>query len=168
MRARAIVATICLALSVAVGSASAITKPETLSILEVDESDASTDAGFDFQRFPKPGDQFAFKSGLYSWAGSKRGARIGRDEGICTFTRVPTDIGPGSFSASAHCAASLHLAAGSILVEGFVRFTDGPNNFVLPVVGGTGAYASARGTIHLRDVGSGDSGHTSMRISLVP
>jgi hypothetical protein len=158
---------LCLVLSVAVTSASGITRPQTFTLLEVDESDASTNLGFDFQRAPRPGDRFAFKSGVYKWAGVKRGARIGRDEGLCTFIRVSAEVHQ-NFSASGHCAAGIHLPAGEVLVEGFIEFTDGPSAFDVPVVGGTGAYANARGFVHIRDIGSGDSGHSSLTLHLLP
>jgi hypothetical protein len=112
------------ALSVAVASASAINRPQTFSLLEIDESDASVNLGFDFQRLPRPGDQFAFKSGLYKWAGTKRGARIGHDIGRCAFVRVAGNEQHPSLTA--HCAASFSLPAGSIIAEVFLNLPEGP------------------------------------------
>src|SRR5207302_704866 len=103
----ALVAALAAVLSLAVTSASGIDRPQTFSLLEVDESDASTNLGFDFQRLPKPGEGFAFKSSLYKWAGTKRGARVGRDVGVCTFVRVSPS--QEHFSTTAHCAAGLPL-----------------------------------------------------------
>jgi hypothetical protein len=154
------------ALAVAVTSASGINRPQTFSLLEIDQSDQSTNIGFDFQRLPRPGDRFAFKSSLYNWAGKMRGARIGHDEGICTFIRVAgNERNP---SIDAHCAAGIFLPAGELLVEGIVHFREGPSRFEVPIVGGTGAYANARGFIRIRDLGTGDSGHSNMEFHLLP
>ncbi|HZQ02674.1 MAG TPA: hypothetical protein VFA88_01490 [Gaiellaceae bacterium] len=157
---------VLLVLSVAVASASAIDRPQTFSMLEIDESDASVDLGFDFQRLPRPGDQFAFKSGLYQWAGTKRGVRVGRDEGHCIFVRVAGDA--QHLSLDAHCAASFFLPAGSVVAEAFLSLPEGALNADIPVVGGTGAYANARGFVHIRDLGTGDTGHTSLTFHLLP
>jgi hypothetical protein len=162
----ALTAALAAVLALAVGSASGIDRPQTLSLLEIDESDASTNLGFDFERLPKPGDRFAFKSGLYKWAGTKRGARIGHDEGICTFVRVAGD--EQNLQIDGHCAASLWLPSGSILVEGFISFAEGPLTADVPVIGGTGAYVNARGVMQIRDLGNGDIGHTSLTLHLLP
>jgi len=161
----ALVAAFAAVLSLAVTSASGIDRPQTFSLLEVDESDASTNLGFDFQRLPKPGEGFAFKSSLYKWAGTKRGARVGRDVGVCTFVRVSPS--QEHFSATAHCAAGIFLSGGQVLLEGFIELTEGPSNFDVPVVGGTGAYANARGFVHIHDIGSQDSGHSAMTFHLL-
>jgi hypothetical protein len=158
---------LCVVFALAATSAPAITQPQKFSLLEIDESDASTNLGFDFQRFPRPGDQFAFKSSLYKWAGAKRGVRVGHDEGVCTFIRVPPETTQG-FSATGHCAAGIHLPLGELVLEGFIEFTDGPSRFDVPIVGGTGAYANARGYVHIRDVGGEDSGHSAMTFHLTP
>jgi hypothetical protein len=157
--------TLLLVLSIAVASASAIDRPQTFSILEIDESDASVNLGFDFQRLPRPGDQFAFKSGLYKWSGTKRGARIGRDEGHCIFVRVTGD--EQHLLLDAHCAASFFLPGGAVLVEAFLTLPEGPIKADIPVIGGTGAYANARGFVHIRDLGTGDIGHTSLTFHLL-
>jgi hypothetical protein len=162
----ALVAALAAVLSIAVASASPIDKPQTFSLLEIDQSDASTNIGFDFQRLPKPGDRFAFKSSLYKWAGTKRGARVGHDAGLCTFIRVSPS--QEHFSADAHCAAGIFLPAGEVLIEGVISFTEGPSNFDIAVVGGTGAYANARGSVHLRDIGGEASNHTAMTFHLLP
>jgi hypothetical protein len=154
-------------LAIAVTAASGISRPQTFSVLEIDQSDASTNIGFDFQREPKPGDRFAFKSGLYKWAGVKRGARIGYDNGLCTFTRVATPLTEHS-TLTAHCVAGFHLPAGGVVAEGFLELTPGPLNVDVPVVGGTGAYANARGWVHVHDIGAEDSGHTALTFHLLP
>jgi hypothetical protein len=160
------VGTVASVLFVAVASASGLSRPQTFSLLEIDESDASVNLGFDFQRLPRPGDQFAFKSGLYKWAGTKRGARVGRDEGHCTFVRVAGN--EQHLSLDAHCAANFFLPAGSVLAEAFLHLPEGPLNADIPVIGGTGAYANVRGFIHIRDLGTGDLGRTSLTFHLLP
>jgi hypothetical protein len=154
-------------LAVAVTSASAIDRPQTFSVLEIDESDPGTIInGFQFQRLPVAGDRFAFKSGLYRWAGSKRGVRIGHDQGICTFIRV---AGSGrALSIDAHCAAGMFLPAGQVLVEGIGHFGEGPSRFEIAIVGGTGSYANVRGFVRIRDLGSGDSGHSNLEFHVMP
>jgi hypothetical protein len=156
---------LAIVLTVAVTSATAIDRPQTFSLLEVDESDIAIN-GFDFQREPRAGDGFGFISGLYKWAGTKRGARVGHDEGVCTFLKV--SLSEQNFSASAHCVASFFLPAGSVLVEGFIHFTEGPSRFEVPVGGGTGAYANSRGFARIRDIGAEDSGHSNVEFHLLP
>jgi hypothetical protein len=164
LRALALLAAVVAVFSVAVGGASGINRPLTFSLLEIDESDASTNLGFDFQRGPKPGDQFAFKSGLYKWAGVKRGTRIGYDKGWCTFIQVPTNFQ----QLWGHCTAGFFLPGGQILAAAFIHFTDGPLNVDVPVIGGNGIYANARGYVHVHDLGNGEGGHTSLTFHLLP
>src|SRR5205823_9227187 len=82
----------------------------------------------------------------YKWAGVKRGARLGRADVVCTFTQVTG--GPRRFSAKAFCSGEFYLPAGGVLLEGFVPLSNGPSNFPIPVVGGTGGYANARLRAH--------------------
>ncbi len=162
----AFLGTLAVVLSVTVTPASGIDRAQTFSVLEIDESDASVNLGFDFQRLPRPGDQFAFKSGLYKWAGTKRGARIGHDIGHCTFVRVAGN--EEHLSVTGHCAGSFFLPAGSVIAEAFLTLPEGPLNADIPIIGGTGAYANARGFIHIRDLGTGDTGHTSLTFHVLP
>ena len=83
------------------------------------------------------------------------------------FTRIPAAT-ERSFSAFALCTGQFYLPAGQLLVEGFAHFSNGPANFRLPVLGGTGGYANARGFIHTRDLGSGDSGKSNVDFRLLP
>lgn len=138
------------ALVMVVSSASALTRPQTFSLLSVEAGGAEID-NFNFQRAPKAGDRFALTDNLYKWVGKNRGARVGRVEGLCTFTRVTAPI------FGAHCVASFLLPAGQIYVGVFVRFTEGPLDFDAPVLGGTGGYANARGFVHIEDLGQGKS-----------
>ncbi len=148
-----------------VSPASAITKPQTFSLLSVESGIETPIGGFAFDREPTPGDRFAFTDYLFKWAGKKRGARVGRLEGLCTFTQINTS---GGFHATAHCDATFFLPAGQIAVTGFVTFREGPLNFDIPVIGGTGAYANARGFVHNRDLGTGESGKSNNEFHLLP
>lgn len=161
----ALLASVAVVASLSVTPASAIDRPQTFSLLEINESDIQIN-GFDFQRGPRPGDGFGFVNGLYKWAGTKRGARFGHDEGLCTFLKVSAT--EQSFSASAYCTASFFLPAGTVLVAAFLHFTDGPGRFDVAVTGGTGAYANARGFVRIRDIGPEDSGHSSLEFHLLP
>jgi hypothetical protein len=153
-------------LVVAVSSGSALTKPQTFSLLSVSSDTETPIDGFTFQREPVPGDRFVFTDQLYKWAGIKRGAHVGHDEGICTFTRI--SVTSSSFGGSAQCAATFFLPGGQIEVQGVLPIVEGPLNFVVPVIGGTGVYANARGTVHIRDLGNGDTGKSNNEFHLLP
>ena len=152
-------------LSIAVTGASGIDRPQTFSLLEVGIGNDTLLGGSE-QGPPKPGDGFVSTSGLYKWAGRTRGARIGRDEVTCTFLRVSAT--EQHFSADAHCTAEAFLPAGTILIEAILHFTDGPGRFEVPVIGGTGAYANARGFVRVRDLGNGEIGRTNLEFHLLP
>ncbi len=151
-------------LSVAVTGASGIDRPQTFSLLEISQGD--TPLGGSEEGPPKAGDGFVSTSALYKWAGRKRGARIGRDEVVCTFLRVSAS--EQHFSVDAHCTAGIFLPAGTILIEAILRFTEGPGRFDVPVIGGTGAYANARGFVRIRDLGTGEIGHSNLEFHLLP
>jgi hypothetical protein len=96
---------------------------------------------------PKPGDRFWFHSELYTWKGSKRGAHFGHTDttamvlpgGIVQVTSVGT------------------LPSGTVSVVGLAGDR---GIFKLAVVGGTGAYATARGEVVIRSIG-GERSNTS-------
>ena len=163
-KALALLGALVAVLSIAVTGASGIDRPQTFSLLEV--SGKETPIGGGEQGPPKAGDGFASTSVLYKWAGRKRGARIGRDEVTCTFLRVSAS--EQQFSLDAHCTADIFLPAGTILIEAILHFTEGPGRFEVPVTGGTGAYANARGFVRVRDLGSGDLGHSNLEFHLLP
>jgi hypothetical protein len=155
------------ALAVAITSASALDRPQTFNLLEIDQSDQSTNMGFEFNRAPRPGDRFAFKSSLYRWAGTKRGARIGHDAGYCTFIRV-AGTNERNLSLDGQCSASFFLPAGSIAVAGVIHFSVGPSRFEVPIIGGTRGYANVRGYLRIRDLGTGDQGRSNIEFHLLP
>ena len=149
MRLIALAAVVVAAAAVAVGTGSAISGPRVIRALEVSISEVSLDG----TQEPKAGDRIYATSALYSWAGTKRGKRIGRDEVLCTLTKVRFERG----FASAFCTAAFYLPGGSVSAEAFLRFVDRPQRFAVPVTGGEGVYANARGWIDIRDLASGNS-----------
>jgi len=144
-----------------VSPASGLTGPQTFSLLDVEQSSAELD-NFDFSGPPKAGQRFAFTDTLYKWAGTKRGARVGRTEGLCTFTRVT-----GS-SFIAHCTASFFLPGGQIYAAAFLTFREGAGDLTVPVLGGTGIYSNVRGYVRIRDLGDGNQGKSNNEFHLTP
>jgi hypothetical protein len=148
--------------SILAGSASALNRPQVFSLLDVSESFQPI-GSFSFQRAPKAGDSFAFTDGLYRWAGTKRGARLGHLEVLCTFKAI------GRSQGTSLCTGEAFLPAGSILVEGYAPINfDGPSRFMLPVLGGTGAYANVRGYVRVRDLGNGNGNNSNLDFHLLP
>jgi hypothetical protein len=145
--------------------ASALSRPQVFSLLDVTNNNVQPIAGFTFSRLPQAGDRFALDDVMYKWAGTKRGAAVGHLFGLCTFVSVSP---PPSFHARGLCTGDFRLPAGSVLVEGTVGFTNGPSRFALPVIGGTGAYANARGFVKIRDLGTGDSSNSNVEFHLLP
>ena len=144
-------AVVAASLVIGVSSASGLTNPETLSFVDVEEAFVALDSGFTDEGAPPLGGRFSFTDGLYEWAGTKRGKRAGRFEGLCTFTKV--DL--AAEAATSYCVATAFLPRGHLLIAGFLRFAEeGPGKFVVPVLGGTGRYANARGTCTFRDLPS--------------
>ena len=140
----------------------AISQPQKLNFVDVTENNHVI-GSFMFDRAPVGGDGFASTDGLYKWAGAKRGARAGRLETFCTVSYA-TNSGFTAF-----CTGQAILPSGTVLAQGFARFSySGPAQFTLPVVGGTGSYANVRGFVRVRDLGSGDSGISNLELDLTP
>ena len=124
MLRKVIVTVACIAVAAASGtSASALNSPRVFSLLDV--SIAERSLGFQFDRPPRAGDQFGFVDALYRWAGTERGARVGRVEGSGTFqTGFGADF---SRRAIALFVAQAYLPGGTVLVQGYGRINaDGP------------------------------------------
>jgi hypothetical protein len=147
---------------IGLSAASGLTKPETLRFLDIEEAFTPLDAGFSEQAPPPAGARFAFSEGLYEWAGTKRGKRAGRFEGMCTFTKVHL----AAAAVTSYCVATAYLPKGQLVLGGFIRFVEqGPGGFVIPIMGGTGRYANARGTATFRDL---PSGNQAVVLRLIP
>jgi hypothetical protein len=126
--------------------ASAANGPTTLHYLDISVgATPAFDAG---TGEPRPGDRLYLRDALYHWQGAKRGARAGHAEATLTFM---SSFGPGG-GATGEITGQLFLAGGSIRIGGIVHISDGPSRFELPVVGGTGRFAGARGSLLVRDL----------------
>jgi hypothetical protein len=140
--------------------ASAAGGPTTLRFVDVSVGETPAfDAGVGE---PRPGDRVYLHDALYSWHGKTRGARVGRAEATLTFT---SSFGPAG--ASAEVTGQLFLRNGSIRAGGYVRLAEGPSSFDLPVLGGTGGFAGARGVLHVRDLDA-DGNRSAMTVRLLP
>jgi hypothetical protein len=152
---------VAVAALVAVPAGSALTQPETIRLLETTGTETEINVGS--EEFG-PGDGFTLSDPLYRWAGSKRGARVGRLEAHCTFTWV--QAGPPE-TAGAYCVGTIFLPAGQIVGAKHLRFTEsGPPSFQLAVLGGTGRYSNARGIVVIRDIGA--EGNSAVILRLTP
>jgi hypothetical protein len=161
-------ALIVLSVAVWASSASAISSPQTFSLLEVSTPNSQQPIGdFTFTRPPVGGDQLAFTNALYKWAGTKKGARVGRDQVMITFvTGFGSDF---SHKAAALFVAQVYLPGGTILVQGYGQLNpNGPSKYTFPIVGGTGTYANVRGYVNVRDIGNGQQNKTNIEFHLLP
>jgi hypothetical protein len=149
-------------------SASAIGSPQTFSLLEISTENGQQPMGdFTFTRPPVGGDQLAFRNDLYKWAGTKKGARAGRDQVMITFvTGFGTDF---SHQATALFSAQVYLQGGTIFAQGYGQLNpNGPSKYTFPIVGGTGTYANVRGYAKVRDLGDGNQNKTNIELHLLP
>ena len=166
---RRVLAIAVLAASVAVwtASASALNSPRVIRVLDAPPGIDLPMGAFDFNQPPVGGDQFAFTHTLYRWAGTKQGARVGHLHVVGTFV---TGFGPRfTHHALMLFDAQAYLPGGSVMAEGYGGLNpDGPTRLTLPVIGGTGIYANARGQIKVRDLGNGNINKTSIAIHLLP
>jgi len=83
---------------------------------------------------------------------------IGHDAGVCTFTRIVN-----SHDGLADCDVTAVLKGGSLTAQGVVEIRAGavqPTD--LAITGGTGKYATSRGTVHVKDT----TGHEIFTINL--
>ena len=77
---------VLVSVAVWVSAASAIKGPQTFSLLEEGTPNSDQPLGdFTFDRPPVGGDRIAFTNVLYRWKGTKKGARVGRDQVMITF-----------------------------------------------------------------------------------
>ncbi len=72
---------------------------------------------------------------------------VGYDSGVCTLTRIPEPHAPQTL---ANCVATAVLKNGSLTVQGVVRFKgQQPEPADFAISGGTGSFATARGTLQV-------------------
>ena len=133
----AIVATVAFALA-ASGSA---TSSKTLRFLDTQQSFT-----LDPQGPPTVGSRLIFTHVLFnrdSQFGKPSGARIGSAESICTVVS----------KSLAQCTVTAHVPDGEVVAMGALRLSEnGRTASTFAIVGGAGAYASARGTVASRDL----------------
>ena len=102
-----------------------------VTVVEHAVSDTVVDLG---DEGDSAGDLLAFANPVYDKANAKK---VGRDQGSC----VRTVVGKAW-----QCSWTTWLGNGSLVVEGPVYDA---KDSVLAITGGTGAYSSARGVMHL-------------------
>jgi hypothetical protein len=143
-------AAIAVAILAFTSSATGVTRPQVFSLLEVEGPATPLDPGATGE-IPRLGSRFAFTSALHKWEGRRRGARVGRRDGVCTWIKV--DV--AAQSASILCTGVFFLPAGQIYATGMIRFAKNERLPDVPVIGGTGRYANVRGVIKIREIGAG-------------
>ena len=136
-------------LAVAAAPGAAV-KPQKINLLMVDTS--IVDINVDPNSPPTVGKQFVIESDFYKWNGSKRGAHVGTVQTVCTFTKI---TGNGYWQV---CTGAALLPGGQVTVAGSIL--QGAV-FDIPVVGGTGAYAGARGYVRIKSIGNGNTGKSA-------
>jgi len=117
-----------------------------LTVVESHCSDANVGA-----RGDSLGDLSACRGTLHDSAG----ASVGRTHWTCVYL--------GTTRRGSDCTAQVKLHGGSLQAAGWLSHTSAENDWA--ITGGTGAYAGARGTVHLRQIGHT---HTATTITLLP
>jgi hypothetical protein len=89
----------------------------------------------------------------------KTGRRLGRSESVCTIFDIakPGGHGPPARNTTFHCSSMVRLRNGQLTAFGRVHF-DGQgreSNAPFAILGGTGRYASAQGSVKSRPLGQG-------------
>ncbi len=100
------------------------------------------------------GDYFVATEDLF-----EKGKKVGHDHATCTLTRLEAKTGKPETGA-VQCLITFMLSEGQITVQGVRTFAfdaQEPPNFVLAITGGTGAYKTVRGTVHIVDLNETDS-----------
>ncbi len=157
-----VLALVVMSVVVWVASASAAGNPKVFSLLAVDNGKGQPINGFMFDRQPAAGDQFPISENIYKWAGTKKGAAAGHDQGIATFVNV------GHTSQTTLFTVTAYLSGGTIIVDGMAKTINGPSSLTLPITGGTGKYAGARGYVVVRPLGNGSGNNSNLEFHLLP
>jgi hypothetical protein len=153
-------ATLAAGMGLITGAALATTAPapastaqtaRTMSYYAFDINNGTTDPGF----VPVPGsnpkvfaqgDELIINDRLTTTRRTAHGYPvIGYDSGVCTLTRIP-EAGPPE--TIANCVVTAVVKAGSLAIQGVVRFSkQHPEPAVLAVTGGSGRFGGAAGTV---------------------
>lgn len=97
-------------------------------------------------RRPEVGDSFAFVD-----SNTQDGTKVGTNTGRCEV------VSSTEKSVTSRCAVTVALADGTLTIHGDAVFSQETAPFTIPITGGTGAYAGARGTAKVLDVDEKDS-----------
>jgi len=152
-RFSAVLVVVFATLSLLVASpASGQQQAQVISVLAVGEQSHPI-SGFAEDRPPQVGDSFAFSGSFYQWAGQKRGKRIGRFEALITVTSTRWG----------YLTATGSLPGGLILIAGRTPLFDAPVERHA-VIGGTGRYAGARGTLTVKNIRGTDNSALIFRL----
>lgn len=122
------------------GSAAAAPQTQSLRFLSVQQSASFTPNGP-----PAVGSRMIFADAIYNRVpqfGKPAGARIGHVEGVCTIVTMQQAV----------CTITAHVPNGQLVVAGGMHLTQGLQRNHFAILGGAGAYGSARGTVESRDV----------------
>jgi len=146
VKGAAFVSVLLLALVFAAGASSAV-KPLTLNLLEVQTAFTPT-GGLDptYNTVPKVGQGFVIESAFYKWNGTKRGAQVGTLQVVCTTTKQNS---APSYQGWVICTGAALFGGSQVAVAGSIKQS---NNFSIPIVGGTGVYAGARGYVQVESI----------------
>lgn len=117
-----------------VPAATAAGSGKTISVIEHPITDTTTDVG---KKGDSLGDILTFHNPIFD---SKDAKKVGSDQGYC----IRVDVG-----ASYECTWTNFLKGGQIVVQG--PFYDAKPS-ELAITGGTGKYATARGSMHLEAI----------------
>jgi len=123
----------------------------TLHFLEIQTSFATTFS--QFSQRPKLGDRVWFHSELYRWNGGKRGAHAGHTDG--TVVILTPNLG--------EVDAVGYLPGGTLTVAGQ---SHNQRTDTFAIVGGTGAFATARGEVIVRSIGNPNGNKSSDTIRI--
>ena len=157
MRGFVVLGALLAALAVA-ASAGAAVKPQTIKLFEIDRSFSGT-GGWNpaANQIPVAGQGFVVEGDVYRWRGATRGARVGTLQAMCTFTRVDLDRNV----LHSLCTAVISLPDGQIAVAGRLP---GFERFIVPIVGGSGAYAGAGGYLFNKAIGGEESNKAAIKL----
>lgn len=110
-------------------------------------------SGFTENQPPQVGASFAFSGSFYEWAGQKRGKRVGHFEVLVTVTS----------DRWGYLTATGTLPGGLIVIAGRTPLFEVPIERYA-VIGGTGRYAGARGTMTVKNLRTTDNSALTFRL----
>lgn len=128
----------------------------TIKVLEKETGGQFIPKGEDPQDFPEdedfrpsPGDAFTFSSDLL-----QDGEKVGTDVGKCTLVDVESNRN--------RCEVTATFANGTISVDSVTEFPEDDSDFKVTIVGGTGSYAGAKGTVTVSAAEDEGDSHLTM------